>query len=254
MFYNNRDNTYTILGVYHVIRPEFSEVQVQERSFSALAVRLRGESRFSVGNKSYTAKKHSILYIPSGLSYDRTSGSEELVILHLQCHGTDDDGFSLFDAEDAEKLFLELYDIWTAADTAAYNRCMALLYRIFETIEKHTSAQTFSVPESIAPGVEYLYSHYRDPSLTVAELAKLCNFSEVYFRRIYRACFGISPLQDILERRFAYACTLLQTGYYTVKEVAARSGFSDVKYFRTAFSKRYGVTPSAYALYNRTDG
>jgi AraC-like DNA-binding protein len=95
--------------------------------------------------------------------------------------------------------------------------------------------------------VTYLQAHYRDPELNVAQLASLCHVSEVYFRRVYRECFGTSPWQRILELRFSYACTLLQSGYYTVKEIANLAGFSDVKYFRTAFGKRFGCTPTEYA-------
>jgi AraC-like DNA-binding protein len=46
--------------------------------------------------------------------------------------------------------------------------------------------------------------------------------------------------------RFEYAKDLLLSGYYQTKEVAIMSGFSDVKYFRTAFKKRYGVTVGEY--------
>ena len=97
----------------------------------------------------------------------------------------------------------------------------------------------------------YLNAHYRDAELNVAYLASLCHVSEVYFRRVYHECFGTSPWQSILELRFSYACELLQSGYYTVKEIAVRSGFPDVKYFRTAFGKRYGCTPTAYAARER---
>ena len=50
----------------------------------------------------------------------------------------------------------------------------------------------------------------------------------------------------LLELRFDHATRLLSSGYYTPKQVAALSGFSDVKYFRTAFTHRFGITPTAY--------
>ena len=43
-----------------------------------------------------------------------------------------------------------------------------------------------------------------------------------------------------------HAPQLLRSGYYTVEQVAKQSGFSDVKYFRTAFTKHFGCTPTQY--------
>jgi AraC-like DNA-binding protein len=123
---------------------------------------------------------------------------------------------------------------------------MALMYQIFGQLQQLQSQDTPTVPASIEPGIEMLHRSFRDPHLTVASLAKACFVSEVYFRRVYRACMGESPLQTILELRFRYARNLLRSGYYTPKQAAELSGFSDVKYFRVAFKKRYNETPSEY--------
>ena len=94
--------------------------------------------------------------------------------------------------------------------------------------------------------IEYMREHFRERDLTVSTLAELCHVSETYFRRIYHEHFKSSPMQALLEMRFDYAKSLLRSGYYQTKEVAALSGFSDVKYFRTAFKKRFGITPVQY--------
>ena len=247
MFYNSKERAYSILGVYRVTRPDKSEGHEAGRPFAGLAFRTRGSSRFFFGVKQCVAKEKSILYIPSGVSYSRTGEDEEIIILHLACHGTDDTDITALYSEEAEELFEKLYLAWGESGEGKYNRCMSLLYRILEAAEKSAPAHIPDHPASIAKGVQYLLSNYRDPNITVSFAAELCHISEVYFRRMYHEHFGISPWQDILNRRFAYACTLLQTGYYTTKEIALQAGFSDVKYFRTAFTKRYGYTPGDYA-------
>ena len=145
-------------------------------------------------------------------------------------------------AGELEPLFQKLLTTWESGD---YNRSMGLLYQIFDELKRKEKDP--SVPVVIAPGVELLKKKFKDPQFSVAELAATCFVSEVYFRRVYRAHFGESPLQTVLNLRFDYACSLLRSGYYTQKQVAELSGFSEVKYFRTAFTKRYGLTPSAYA-------
>ena len=247
MFYDDPMRAYRMLGVYRFERSGREEVYEKGRSFSSFAIRLRGESTFTFGNKQCIADEKSIIYIPAGVDFHRVGGNEDIIVIHLECHGGDDGDISVLRADGAQELFETILSVWEKRGSAYQNRCLSLLYRIFETVEKAKQEAEVAPPETIAAGVEYLREHYRDPDLTVALIASLCHVSEVYFRRVYHECFGVSPWQSILEMRFSYARTLLQSGYYTVKEIAARSGFSDVKYFRASFGKRFGCTPTEYA-------
>lgn len=247
MFYNSTERTYRFLGAYHVIRSKKNANWATGRDFAALAFRLRGESHFFFDGKECVADEKSILYIPSGVSYSYVGQDDEIIILHLACNGTDDSEITAYHANNAQVLFEKILYAWQEEGEQAYNRCMSLLYQIFETIEKATPNASRTPPKTIAKGVEYLNKHFCDPDVSIAQAAEICYVSEVWFRRAYREHFDVSPWQDVLDRRFSYACNLLQFGYYSVKEVAVRCGFSDVKYFRTAFLKRYGTTPNAYA-------
>ena len=70
--------------------------------------------------------------------------------------------------------------------------------------------------------------------------------SAEYFRRLYKAEYGISPYTARLEKRLGKAKSLLESGYYSVLQVAEETGFSNVKHFSTAFRKKIGRTPSEY--------
>jgi AraC-like DNA-binding protein len=56
----------------------------------------------------------------------------------------------------------------------------------------------------------------------------------------------MSPKQYLDDVRIEHAKVLLESAYYTQAEIAARCGFDDVKYFRTAFKHHTGKTPGAY--------
>ena len=247
MFYDDPTRGYTMLGVYRFARDGVEQIHENGRAFSSLAFRVRGESVFSFGGRRYVAGEKSIIYIPAGVDFSRVGGNEDLIVLHLKCMGEDDPEISILYAEGAEEQFEKLLAEWELGVPGYQNRCMSRLYRIFEMVEKTKQASTVTSPDVIASGVQYLHAHYRDAELSVEMLASLCHVSEVYFRRLYHECFGTSPWQRIMELRFTYACALLQSGYYSVKEIAMRAGFSDVKYFRTAFGKRFGCTPTEYA-------
>ena len=64
--------------------------------------------------------------------------------------------------------------------------------------------------------------------------------------QIFREEMNLSPKQYLTSLRLHYAASLLDSGYYTVTEVAKRAGFEDEKYFSTVFRQAMGVSPSRY--------
>ena len=138
------------------------------------------------------------------------------------------------------------YHEWENGGGTAYNRSMRILYTVFEEIQKSEESDQ-RIPQVIVKGVRLMEKSFRDPDLKIAALAEECHISETYFRRVYSAHFGVSPIEALCEMRFRYARDLLRTGYYRIKEVAELSGFTDAKYFRAAFKARFGVSPRDYA-------
>ena len=175
----------------------------------------------------------------------KSETDERLIVIHLEAHG---DLTKTIEAEDGcqflESDFKLLAEIWRSADASAYNRCMAMLYEIFGRLEESKRGEKQQIIER---GVSLLQRSFRDPDLTVKDLARECSVSEVYFRRIFRMQYGISPHRMILNLRFEYSKSLLASGYYSVKEVAKMSGFSDIKHFRSSFKSEFGLTPNAFA-------
>ena len=68
----------------------------------------------------------------------------------------------------------------------------------------------------IKQGVIYLDAYYNDPSITVKQLAHLCNMSEEYFRKLYKEVYGIPPHKAIIDKRINEACHMLQSGYFSI--------------------------------------
>ena len=98
----------------------------------------------------------------------------------------------------------------------------------------------------IQASVSYMERHYQDPTLTVGEIAKQSFMSEVYFRKLFREEFGVSPQKYIIDLRIQNAVGLISAGYYSLTEVAYLSGYPDYKYFSAEFKKKMGISPSKY--------
>ena len=244
MLYNSNKSAYELLGAYYVSRKPMALSWDKNRKYAALSYRAKGNSTFHCGEETFCAQDGDILYIPAGVDFCHKNGEEEIFVIHLLCYNEQKNTIChIHGTKELEQAFSQVVQLWQ--EKASYNRTMAALYRLLEILETHTE-NTTPIPRVIAPGVEMLKREFQDPELTVAKLAECCYISQVYFRRLYRQHFGISPLQAINNLRFEYAADLLRSGYYTQKQIAERSGFTDVKYFRTAFSRRFGCTPSEY--------
>lgn len=98
---------------------------------------------------------------------------------------------------------------------------------------------------SIMTVLEYINNKY-DESVTVASLAKLCNMSEPYFRRIFKGIVGRAPLEHLNKVRIQKSCIFLLRDDETIINVALQCGFSSVSTFNRNFIRYVGCTPSEY--------
>ena len=76
----------------------------------------------------------------------------------------------------------------------------------------------------------------------------MISISEVYFRKIFKKIYKVSPNKYINNLRLEYASQLLQSGLYRIYEISELSGFTDVKYFAKCFKEKYGISPLAYKI------
>jgi len=89
---------------------------------------------------------------------------------------------------------------------------------------------------------------------TVESMAELVCLSSSRFSHLYYKFFGISPIEDMMQRRVEHAAHLLSGTSSSVSEVCHACGFDSPNYFSRAFRRRMGCTPSEYALSQRTPG
>ena len=80
----------------------------------------------------------------------------------------------------------------------------------------------------------------------MADIAQMCNISEVYFRRLFREYSGMSPVKYRNEKRMQRAKNYLLHTTLSIGEIAHRLGFPDDSYFIKSFREKTGVTPSEY--------
>lgn len=96
--------------------------------------------------------------------------------------------------------------------------------------------------KNLQAALSEIAEHWHEPR-SVAYYAKLCNMSEVNFRRLFKEYTGLSPIDYRNDIRLTNAKNKLQSGEYNVSEVAEQCGFSNLSFFIRLYKKKYGHTP-----------
>ena len=204
---------------------------------------------FSDGRVMHT-KSNELFYLPKGSTYRVVSNSQNTAYAINFDADISDEPFtiSLRDAEAARKLFRSAARAWKSNSATKELSVMRDLYGIILHMIKESEAeyQPSAQRQILLPAISAIESRFCENTLSVAELASLCNVSEVYFRRIFDGQFGISPKEYIIRRRIEYAKTLLASGQLSVGEIATLCGYTEPCHFSREFKKHTGIPPREY--------
>ena len=216
--------------------------KVPKRGFFAISLRLNTNGKYTYGNKTLSFEPPSICIIPAGLNYERISLDDDILVIHfeiLNCNMEDIEVYKIHDVEKYRRLFVKALKIRLENASGSQYRVNAVLYEIFGELSKDFGLLN-NKNNQIAESEEYMKQNFFNPELSIDSLAKRAHLSPAQYRRKFRQIYGKSPKQYLESLRFNYSKSLLETGYFTQKEIAFRCGFSSVEYFRTAFKKETG--------------
>lgn len=142
-----------------------------------------------------------------------------------------------------EGLYREYQSQLPGYEAILYARLTELLVRL----HRLDSAGGAAAPASsrLALALDYLERNCERP-VTLAEAAALLPVSVSYMQRMLRRATGQSFTEYLQNLRIRKSCELLRRTALPVKEVAARSGYRDLKFFHELFRKKTGKTPRQY--------
>ncbi len=210
------------------------------------------------GGKSVKAETGDFIYLPKYSSYSVSVNSiGEVYCINLLCN---DDVFTPKISEPNIRSFsfelsrtLEVECLYKKVIREMFFKhpyyeltVKSLVYNLAAIIysEKYSAYVPTQTSEKLQPAITYINEHYIERDLNVPNLARMCNLSESYFRRLFIKCYKKTPMKYINERRINYATEFLQSGLYSISEVAVFSGFEDLGYFSRAYKRITGEMPS----------
>lgn len=232
----------------HTLSWEKQRKYAYPRSFNAISLRIEGQAEFTHNERTFKVNKNEIIFVPKNYGYTITSLiPEKVIVIHFDSD-TDYSEIETFVPTDRDifiSLFNQIERVYSAQNAGHLQKIYALFYEILEQIQIQTknSATNQNLFYGFDKSVDYLNRNLSASELSVRTLANIANVSEVYYRKIFKKMFGISPCKYLTRMRLQKARTLLKTGYYTVEQVSFDCGFNDAKYFSTCYKKRYGNSP-----------
>lgn len=146
-------------------------------------------------------------------------------------------------------LFLKIYTLWNTKKTGYYTECMAILYEIIRRIKLHGEKYSTSKHEArILPSYNYMLENFTSQHFNYKEMCAKSGLSYDYFKELFTARYGATPVKYVTTLKIDKAKELLITKQYTITQIAELCGFDNVYYFSTVFKKQTGVSPKNYSL------
>ncbi len=234
------------------------------RGFCGFVLALEGNAVFRSGNKSFTLLENQFAFFPADSAYVMETDPNSTTFRHFTANFTlqevsgDDSVRNLVlsstpyitdvsDHTTIHNAFPQLVSCWQDKTPGYRLHARELLYGMMRDFISRYLAQQVS-PDLLAnvmPAKKLIDEHYTE-DLTISAMAEACGLSETHFRRCFFAAFGMSPIAYRTSLRIERAKDLLLSSYYSVGEISAMTGFSDISFFSRFFTRHTGISPSVF--------
>ncbi len=94
--------------------------------------------------------------------------------------------------------------------------------------------------------LQNLFIEKPDHEWTVEDMAKFVDLTPAHFHRLFRENTGLSPAAYLNNLRLESAYELLKTSFSQIKQIALKTGFTDISHFTRDFKTKYGLTPTEF--------
>lgn len=260
------DRFYADIKKIHIAH-EFTLDQVRKceyprgRGAYGLVYGIEGEAQYRFFNgERVTVKRGDIFFISPESAYSIiTSGSFRHYTVNFDIHEKTSSlemlkpPYCLLSGENTEPLergFKNLVGIWQAKATGYEMRAMGGLYELFTLFySAYVDGTKSSRNGRLLNARKYIEQNFDKP-IDLEQLAYISDMSVTNFRREWARQYSEAPIRYRDSIRLYYAKEYLNSGYYSVSEIARKCGFEDTSYFIRFFRKKTGFTPGEYKREN----
>ncbi len=100
--------------------------------------------------------------------------------------------------------------------------------------------------KAIKDSIEYIHSNYRNPDLSLNEVADYVNLSAGYLSGAFKKEVGDTLKNYVTDVRIDAAKKLIEQGNHRIYEIGLEVGYRSSQYFSQVFYKKVGMFPAEY--------
>ncbi len=233
-----------ILDTTTVISSKGRRFTMRDRKSYGLSFCKSGKITYSHGERKYISTPDRAILLPQGASYTLYNNEGgEFPVINFSCAEVCIKDFleiPITSLEGYLRLYRELSDCMLTGTQRL--KAFSLLYDIFHRL----SYESIDEMRILKPAIKLITEDIRISDLSNKKLADACGISEVYFRKLFKENYSVSPRQYILNMKIKKSSGLLRETAMTVGKIAEIVGFSNVYHFSYTFKKQMGMTPTEY--------
>lgn len=113
------------------------------------------------------------------------------------------------------------------------------------TEEGHVEVEAARLSRVMEMITGYIREHYMH-EFSMQDVARVMNYSEAYFCKLFKQCFGQNFTSYLTEYRVNEAKKMLEQPTVNIKEVGRAVGYGDANYFAKVFKRITGHSPTEY--------
>lgn len=237
-----------IVGVYTPYYETFVTKVMNNRSSFGICFAYSGKVSFIHNHKTYLCDVNHAVFLPKDTDYIFNVPDKEssFAIINFNCKSNLKDfvSFIINDNEYFLKLHQNITKLILFKPENYHYKSFSLMYDIFAKLLMGSPKK--GVDPVLHPALNYMENNLSNFEISNSVLAEQCGISEVYFRKLFKKCLGISPIRYLSEMRIEKAKNMLESGNSDFSKIAGDCGYSNIYYFFKVFKDKTGLTPTKY--------